>query len=215
MAENDDNKHKIAQAAHDLFMKYGIRSVSMDDIARHLGMSKKTIYQSFSEKDEIVTAVTTMHQSEWEEKASHLAATSANAIEELLRFSVVFREQMRQMNPSLMFDLFKYHRQAWDEWIAYKSRVIKQNVADTIRRGVAEGYFRRDLNPNILATFRVEQVEMAFNETIFPQDQYNFHEVQMQLFDHFIYGCLTRKGMDLYEESKIKLLETEQTPSVK
>lgn len=212
MAENEEIKQKIVQSAFELFMKYGIRSVTMDDIARHLGMSKKTIYQSFSEKDEIVSAVTKMHQCTWEERANHLASTSSNAIEELLKFSVVFRDQMKQMNPSLMFDLFKYHREAWQEWVTYKANVIKQKIVDTINRGVREGYFRADLNVDILATFRVEQIEMAFNDTVFPREKFKFEEVQVQLFDHFIHGCLTRQGMDLYEETKRKIFELEPTP---
>jgi AcrR family transcriptional regulator len=212
MAENEEIKQKIVQAAFDLFQKYGIRSVTMDDIARHLGISKKTIYQGFSEKDEIVLAVTKMHQCMWEERAAHYANTSENAIDELLRFSVVFRDQMKQLNPSLMFDLFKYHREAWQDWVSYKTKVIKQKIVDTINRGIDEGYFRAGLNVDILATFRVEQVEMAFNDSIFPRDRFRFDEVQMQLFDHFVYGCLTHKGIDLYEETKRKLFEQEPTP---
>jgi AcrR family transcriptional regulator len=212
MAENEEIKKKIVDSAFELFKKYGIRSVTMDDIARHLGMSKKTIYQSFSEKDEIVLAVTKMHECMWEERATHLAQTSDNAIEELLKFSMVFRDQMRQMNPSLMFDLFKYHREAWQEWITYKNKVIRKKIVDTINRGISESYFRADLKVDILATFRVEQVEMAFSESIFPREQYKLEDVQMQLFDHFIYGCLTRKGIDMYEQTKQKLFEQEQTP---
>lgn len=212
MAENEEIKHKIVQAAFELFQKYGIRSVTMDDIARHVGISKKTIYQGFSDKDEIVLAVTQMHQNMWEERANHFASTSENAIEELLRFSVVFRDQMRQLNPSLMFDLFKYHREAWQNWVAYKSNVVKQKIVDTLTRGIREGYFRTGLNVDILATFRVEQVEMAFNDSIFPRDKFRFEEVQMLLFDHFIYGCLTFEGMKLYEETKRKFTELEPTP---
>ena len=214
MPEIEEIKTRIVSGAMQLFMKYGIRSVTMDDIARHLGMSKKTIYQGFADKDQIVLEVTKLHQCMWEEKANHFADTSAHAIEELLRFSVVFRDQMKQMNPALMFDLFKYHREAWQDWLAYKVKVIKQKIVDTLNRGIREGFFRSDLNVDVLATFRLEQIEMAFNDSIFPHNQYNLEEVQMQLFDHFICGCLTRKGKDLYEESKRKLFEQELSPLI-
>jgi TetR/AcrR family transcriptional regulator, cholesterol catabolism regulator len=212
MPEIEEIKPKIVSGAMELFMKYGIRSVTMDDIARHLGMSKKTIYQGFADKDEIVQEVTKMHQCMWEEKSNHFAHVSANAIEELVRFSVLFRDHMKQMNPSLMFDLVKYHREAWQDWLNYKAKIIKQKIIDTLNRGITEGYFRKDLNVDILATFRLEQIEMAFNDTVFPYHQYNFEEVQMQLFDHFIYGCLTRQGVELYEETKRKIFDVELTP---
>jgi TetR/AcrR family transcriptional regulator, cholesterol catabolism regulator len=119
---------------------------------------------------------------------------------------------MKKMNPSMMFDLAKYHREAWQGWLSYKTKVIKQKVVNTLARGIREGYFRPDINIDVLATFRVEQVEMAFNDSIFPQDKFRFDEVQMQLFEHFIYGCLTRKGIDFYEETKPKFFELEPTP---
>jgi TetR/AcrR family transcriptional regulator, cholesterol catabolism regulator len=215
MAEMDEIKQKIIAGANELFMKYGIRSVTMDDIASDLGISKKTIYQTFSEKDEIVAAVVKMHCVMWEHKTDEIAKTTANAIEELLRFSVHFRDQMKRTNPNLMFDMHKYHRETWDEWSQYKAKVIKQKVINTINRGITEGYFRKDLNAELLGTFRVEQLEMAFDSSIFPHDKFNFEDVQMQLFDHFIYGCLTRKGLDLYEESKRQLFEHEPIPSIK
>ncbi len=211
----DEIKQKIIAGANELFMKYGIRSVTMDDIARHLGMSKKTIYQTFSEKDEIVSAGIKMHCNMWQKKSEDIANSSSNAIDELLKFSVVFREQMKKMNPNMLFDLFKYHRQTWDEWLTYKAHVIKQRVIDTINRGMTEGYFRPELNAEILGTMRVEQLEVAFNDSVFPHDKFNFEEVQMQLFNHFIYGCLTRKGMDLYEESKRQIFEHESIPIIK
>ena len=212
MAETEELRQKIVLAANELFIKYGIRSVTMDDIARHLGMSKKTIYQSFNDKDEIVSMGTQLHCDMWAKRADEISADSSNAIEELLKFSVVFREQMKKMNPNMMFDLFKYHRASWEEWIRYKREVIKQKIVETIDRGMKEGYFRKDLNTDILATLRVEQVELAFNDSVFPHDQYNFEEVQMKLFDHFIYGCLNRKGFDLYEETKKQMFE--QEPSI-
>lgn len=205
----DEMKQKIVIAANELFMKYGIRSVTMDDIARHLGMSKKTIYQSFSEKDEIVSLGMQMHCEMWEKRTEEIVTTTNNAIEELLRFSLVFREQMKKMNPNMLFDLFKYHRATWEDWVKYKRDVIKQRIIDTLDRGMAEGYFRHDLNKDILATLRVEQLELAFNDSVFPHEVHKLEDVQMQLFDHFIYGCLNRKGFDVYEDTKKQMFEHE------
>lgn len=209
----DEIKQKIVIAANELFIKYGIRSVTMDDIARHLGMSKKTIYQSFSEKDEIVALGMRMHCDMWEKKSEEIVSSTGNAIEELIRYSMVIRDQMRKMNPNMMFDMYKYHHATWEEWVKYKREVIRQRVMDTIDRGVKEGYFRTDLNKDILATLRVELLELAFNDSVFPHDKHTLEDVQLQLFDHFIYGCLNRKGFDLYEETKTKMFEQEPIPT--
>ena len=209
MAELEEIKQKIVSGANELFIRYGIRSVTMDDIARHLGMSKKTIYQSFSEKDEIVSMGMRMHCDMWARRSEEIVQSTTNAIEELLKFSLVFREQMKKMNPNMLNDLFKYHRATWEDWAKYKKDVIRQRILETLERGMRDGCFRKDLNKDILATLRVEQLELAFKDSVFPHDQFNFEEVQMQLFDHFVHGCLTRKGFDLYEETKKQMFEQE------
>jgi TetR/AcrR family transcriptional regulator, cholesterol catabolism regulator len=215
MPEMDEIKLKIILAANELFMKYGIRSVTMDDISRHLGMSKKTIYQSFSEKDELVRAVNKLHQDLWESESCNVVASTSNAIDELIQFSIIFRKAISTMNPSVMHDMFKYHRSTWEDWIRYKRETLRKRVMDTIQRGQKDGTFRMDINVEVLAIMRIEQVDLAFNDQLFPADKFSFEEVQMQLFDHFIYGCLTPQGVELYEKSKRQITERELTPIVK
>jgi len=186
-------------------MRYGIRSVSMDDIARHLGISKKTIYQVYADKDELVFAVSRLHQDIWITSTEEITRTAADAIEELLRFSALLRQQLAEMNPSVMFDMYKFHRAAWEDFVQYKNKVMRARVRESIMRGISEGHFRVDINPEILATLRVEQVEMAFNDNIFPHSQYKLDQVQLQLFDHFVFGLLTEKGRARYESSSKEL----------
>ena len=215
MTEMDETRSKIVVAANDLFMKYGIRSVTMDDIARYLGMSKKTIYQSFAEKDALVSAVNKLHQNMWEAESQKVKETTSNAIEELLQFSIIFRKALRTMNPSVMHDMFKYHRETWEDWNRYKQDVLRQRVTDTIVRGKLDGFFRAEVNEEILAIMRIEQIDLGFNDQLFPVGKFNFEEVQMQFFDHFIYGCLTHKGVEQYEKSKKQIIERELIPIAK
>lgn len=211
----DEIRQKIVVGANDMFLKYGIRSVTMDDMAKHLGISKKTIYQCFAEKDELVQAVNKLHQDKWEAECVEIIANTSNAIEELLQFSIIFRKAISTMNPSVMNDMFKYHRSAWEDWNRYKSETLKQRVAGTIIRGKNDGFFRKELNEEILAIMRIEQIDLGFNHQLFPLDKFNFEEVQIQFFDHFIYGCLTPKGVELYEKSKKQIIERELNPIVK
>lgn len=200
--EELDNREKLLKGAEDLFLKYGLRSVSMDDIARHLGISKKTIYQHFADKDEVVATVTKSHTNNLRQKFENIAAESKNAVEELVKISVCIKETMRNMNPSLLFDMQKYHQRAWTEWLAFKMKFIRQNVVRSVSQGIAEGYFREDIHIDILTTMRLEQVQMAFDHTVFPRDKFSLTEVQAQLFDHFMYGLFTDKGRKLYQKYK-------------
>ncbi|MBM3178658.1 MAG: TetR/AcrR family transcriptional regulator [Bacteroidetes bacterium] len=198
----EDLKHRILQKANELYMKFGIRSVSMDDIARHLGVSKKTLYQHYAEKDQLVFEVNRLHQQNWSSKMAEIIGQAADSIEELLRFTIMLREEIATMNPGIMFDLYKFHRQAYEDWAGFKSKVIRDSVKNTLKRGIDEGFFRKDLDIEILATLRVEQVELGFDDEVFPHKSFSLEQVQLQLFDHFIYGLLTESGRKHYETRK-------------
>jgi TetR/AcrR family transcriptional regulator, cholesterol catabolism regulator len=200
--EDKDNKEKLLRGAEELFMRYGLRSVSMDDIARHLGVSKKTIYQHFADKDEVVATVAKGHMEKQREQFDAIARQSKNAVEELVRISYCLKESMKNINPSLLFDMQKYHQKAWNEWLAFKQKFIRENIIRSLKQGIEEGVFREDIQMDIIATMRLEQVQMAFDGSVFPRHKFSVPEVQAQLFDHFIYGLFTDKGRKLYNKYK-------------
>jgi len=190
---------RIIEAANSLFMKYGARSVTMDDIARELSVSKKTIYQYYTDKDEIVTLVSQAHIDQEKEDFNKIFETSHNAIEEMFKMSQCMRKIVTEINPSLLFDLQKYHRKAWNLYLVYKTEFIKNSVVNNLSKGIEQGYYREEIDVEIIATYRVEQVQMAFDDKIFTRNKFNFLEVQMQLFDHFLHGLLTDKGRKSYK----------------
>ena len=189
-------------------MRYGVRSISMDDIARHLSVSKKTLYQHFADKEEIVTMTCKAHLDRNAQEFQSIRHNAKNAIEELFQLSVCLKRNMQDMNPSLLFDLQKYHPKAWSVWLNHKNKFIRESVVRNLRQGIEEGYFRPELDPDIIAAVRLEMVQLAFNEEIFPRERFRLTEVQMQIFDHFVFGLLTDKGRRLY----IKYKENKQEP---
>jgi AcrR family transcriptional regulator len=202
--EEHSTKEKILAGVETLFMKYGIRSVSMDDIARHLGISKKTLYQHFADKDELVMHMSQLHLDRDLQEYSHIASTSKNAVEELNRISHCLKRDFEDMNPSLLFDLQKYHPRAWGLWQDFKEKFIKESVVRNIRQGQQEGYFRAEINPEIIAVMRVLLIEASFNDQIFSKDKFNFVEVQIHMFDFFVHGLCTEKGWKLFLKNKEK-----------
>ena len=195
---------RIIAAAGVLFMKYGARSVTMDDIARDLSVSKKTIYQYYKDKDEIVTLASQLHIEQEKKEFVDIFESSHSAIEEMVKISQCIRKIFSQVNPSLLYDLKKYHRKAWDLYLDYKMEFIKNSVVNNLGRGIEEGYYRKEIDVEVIATHRVEQVQMVFNDRIFPRDKFNFSEVQMQLFDHFLHGLLTDEGRKLHKNYQLK-----------
>jgi hypothetical protein len=125
--------------------------------------------------------------------------STSNAIEELAKVSKCMRKDFKEMNPSLLFDMQKYHPNAWQIWLSFKNEYVKNQVKENLVKGIVEGNYREDIDPEVLARLRVELVQMAFNEDIFPADQYKLSELQLQFFDHFVQGIVTEKGRKLYQ----------------
>ncbi|MEM0938856.1 MAG: TetR/AcrR family transcriptional regulator [Bacteroidota bacterium] len=193
-------KDKIVQSAEELFMQYGIRSVTMDDVARQSSMSKKTIYQYFENKDNLVMEVAVNHIKKEKNEFLEVENEALDAVHELILVSQRLRKYVFRMNPSLLFDLQKYHGAAWERYLSFKHDVIRGYMKQNLERGRVEGFFREEIDTEVLSIFRVEQVQMVFNLKVFPHDKFDFPTVQMQLLDHFINGLLTDEGRKKYEE---------------
>jgi AcrR family transcriptional regulator len=205
--EETDIRNKILRGAEGLFMKYGVRSISMDDIARHLSVSKKTLYQHFEDKEDIVTITCQMHIQQVCTEFELIRDSAKNAIDELAKISGCLKQQTEEMNPSLLFDLQKYHPRAWSTWIDHKNNFIRDSIIRNLKQGVDEGYFRSEIDQEIIATMRLELVQLAFDDKLFPASRFKLADVQLQIFDHFVYGLVTDKGRKLYQKYRQSQLE--------
>jgi TetR/AcrR family transcriptional regulator, cholesterol catabolism regulator len=200
--EEQEIKDKILTGAEGLFMKYGIRSVSMDDIARQLSVSKKTLYQHFADKDELVTLMSQMHMQREVKEYEAIKNASENSIDELNKISFQIKCDLENMNPSVLFDLQKFHPKAWTLWLTHKNDFINHSIVRNLKQGISEGYYRQELNPEIISISRLVLIEAGFDERLFPKEKFNLLEVHSQFFDHFVYGLCTDKGRKLYQKYK-------------
>lgn len=195
-----DTRKKIQETATELFMTYGIRTVTMDEIAKRLSVSKKTIYQEFKDKDELVSEVTKEMLEEDICVFHQLEGEAENILEHFYKVSKYMRTRFNKVNPSVLFDLERYHPKAYQLFKDFKEKHLKDTIRKTLEKGIELGYFRDDINPEILSVLRVDQMQLAFNISNFPMEKFNFGEVQGQIFDHFVHGILTDKGRKIYEQ---------------
>jgi len=187
-------KEVILKGVLDMFMKYGVKSITMDDISKALGVSKKTIYLYYKDKAALVDSVVKIFTDFQRGTLCTIQEESKNAIEELIRCSDFMKSNVCNINPALLYDVKKYHPSAWNIYLEYRRSFVEKTIEDTLIRGINEGYFRPNLNPKILARLRIETVEMAFNTDTFPLVEFETPTVQMEFFEHFIYGICTIKG---------------------
>jgi AcrR family transcriptional regulator len=193
---------RILEGGGELFLQAGIKSVTMDDIAKHLGMSKKTIYQFFKDKNELVSALVKQRLQVDEEEMTGMLNKSGNVIEGMINMMKCSEEIFARANPIVIHDLQKYHPEAWKQFQDFKAGVIVRTMEELLNKGIKQGYIRPDIDVKVLARMRVMQVEMGFNTSIFPGPEFNLWKVQKELMDHFNYGICTMKGYKLLNEYK-------------
>ena len=204
-----DNKTRIIQEAKTLFMRLGIRSVSMDDIASHLGMSKKTIYQLFADKDNLVDSVIEVDIKQRQDDCILCGDLSTDAIDEIFKTMEMIVKHIRNMNPMILFDLHKFHHRSYEKFMNHKNTFLLEIISKNLAKGVHEGLYRKDINIDILSRFRLESMMLAFNVEAFPPDKYNTLEVTIEIIEHFLFGVATEKGYQLIVQHKKKGIKNE------
>ena len=193
---------RIIAAAGELFFRHGIKSIMMDDVATHLGMSKKTIYQFYADKDAIVSALTDVELNTQHLEMEEARRTSVNAIDEIFKTMSCLSRTFVKINANVFYDMQKFHPGSWNRFHDFKEKNMLVFVEENLQSGMKDELYRNDLNAKIMAKFRMEEVAMAFNPLIFPPDKYNIKEVQMILLDHFVHGITTLKGHKLINKYK-------------
>jgi TetR/AcrR family transcriptional regulator, cholesterol catabolism regulator len=195
-------KERIQQKAEELFRRYGIRSVTMDEISYQLGISKKTLYQSYTDKEEIVHVVFDRILNDNKCRCIADKDNADNAIHEVfLAFDHVL-EMFTEMNPAILFDLHKYHPNVYVKFNAYKYEFLYGVISENVKRGIAEELYRPEINVEIMTRYRIESSMLPFNTEIFPQSKKDLAGVEREIMEHFLYGLATTKGTKLIQKYK-------------
>lgn len=195
-------RERILAKSHELFNRFGFRRVTMDEIALKTGMSKKTIYQTFSNKDEIVSAVVEEHLKKSFITCEANSQQSENAVHEIFLNIDMVVELMSEMNPALLEDLEKFFPAVFTRLYQHKNEYIYQKVKENLERGIKEGLYRENLNIDVLSKFRVETLFIPFNQAIYPYGKYNLAEVEIQTLELYLYGITNNEGQKLIKQYK-------------
>ncbi len=181
-------------------MRYGIRSINMDEIASSLGISKKTIYQFFKDKEELIFAVIERETAENEKECVQFQTQASDAVQEIFLAVENLEELLRSMHPQAVSDLEKYHPRAYQKIREFKYQFLLEAMVGNLRRGIEEGVYRSDLQKDIVARSRIEASFLVFNADVFPHSRYSMADVSFELAILFLHGVATDKGRKLIEK---------------
>lgn len=207
-------KERIKLKADELFRRYGIKSVTMDEIANQLGVSKKTIYHSFSDKNELVDEVVTDILTFNKDCCRNYKERSQNAIHEVYMAMELLQVMFNNMNPVILYDIERHHPASYKRFEDYKYKFLFDQVKQNIERGKIEELYRPEIEPDVIAKIRLETMMMPFNEQLFPKNKFSLGLLQQQLIEYFLFGIASLKGYKLiskYQKQRIGINNTSKT----
>jgi AcrR family transcriptional regulator len=201
----DSTLTDVLERVRELFYKYGVRSVSMEDICRDLGISKKKLYQLFSSKNELVEKLLELERRNFEIIFDTYNFEGVNAIDILLTVSNELSERFRDISPSMTFDLKKYYPEIYHNHIDQRVGFIFKKIQINLEKGVNQGVYRDDLSIELVARLYIRRLIDLHNPEFFPADKFSFHTLFEAMFDNFIRGIANPKGIEYYEKQKRKV----------
>ena len=195
-------KERIEHKAEELFRRYGIRSVTMDEIANQLGMSKKTIYQFYSDKDALVEDIFKSITDQNKQKCMLIKTSAENAIHEQYLSSDAAQEIFSNMNSSVLFDLNRFYPTVFADFEKHKKQFLFRIIKENIARGIKEGLFRKDIDVDIVTWLQLETISGVFRneEIITGRTSAAYFEREMK--DFFLHGLCTEKGLSFISKYK-------------
>jgi TetR/AcrR family transcriptional regulator, cholesterol catabolism regulator len=200
-------KEKIIKESTQLFFRFGVRSVSMDDIAKEIGISKKTLYVHFKDKDELIKECMLVHDVEEKQILKSFQRDAINAIDEMLRIAKYVERMLQKVSLTLIYDLQKYHREAWEMMNKMHNDDIFIEIKTNLERGIREGVYRDDFNVNIIAKIYVTTATLLTNSDFFSPSEYNIKDVIKTNILYHLHGIVSPKGRAILE-----LMEKETPP---
>lgn len=195
---------KILSASVELFRQYGFKTITMDDIARRAGISKKTLYQHFANKSEVIKESVGWYRSKIYGSCVDTINESQNAIEAMSKIIEMLDQMHKHTNPMVILELQRFYPEAYD---SFREGLISQDVElirKNIVQGIEEGLYRPEVNAELLAKLRIESSLLMFQPNLLVSERHDFMYVVHEITEHFLYGLMTPKGEKLYLKYKEK-----------
>lgn len=201
----NEKRQQLLLHANQLFLKYGIKSVSMDDLARDLGISKKTIYQYVKNKRDLITQVLINHVEMEKSYIDKVNKEAKDAVGALLLTAEMVKEQLRSLSPTTLYDLQKYYKKEWDLLHEFQYEHIYKCTRENIVRGIEEGLYREDLDIDIISKIYVGAAHNLLDEKMFDPKKYKLEKVYIEMLKYHFSGIATKKGMTLLNRKLKKM----------
>jgi len=207
---NDPRFCEILDGTIDLFYEFGIKNLNMDDISRQLKISKKTLYQFAKSKEDLIEKLFYYDDLKWEQKISEIKIGNLNAIDVLIQVSIVVSEQMGRFDPKLKFEMKKYYETVFHKFMQQKQAHIFEQISSNIKKGIAEGLYRDNLNIELVAGLYVRNLVDMHNKDYCFVENITFDQVFEAMFENHIRAISTVEGIAYFEKRKSEIIQSKK-----
>jgi TetR/AcrR family transcriptional regulator, cholesterol catabolism regulator len=201
----DDKTLHILEQVRRLYYRYGIKSVTMDDVAKHLCISKKTLYQYFTDKEDLVSNIVLMEHAKSNKFFLEIKNKGLNAIEELFEVYRMINSMFRDYNSSMEYDIHKYYPDLFSKVKDIRRKKMYDTMYDNMNKGKKEGLYRKELNSKIIARLHVFKIENMFDNEIFTMEELSSVKVFNEVFVYHMQGIMNEKGRSFFEKNFTRL----------
>ncbi len=205
ITEITDVKKRIIQESLKLFMKYGVKSITMNEIAQSCGISKRTLYENFEDKDELLSICVKTMNAHTRNENQLLEDKSKNVLDFFMQSVQQFGEKTSQVNPNFFRELNKFHPNIAKEQLEHVENTVIPDMTELIQKGIAEGVFRTDINIELIIRLLLSQFDSIINSDFIEKVKVPVTEIFQTVVLHFVRSIATSKGLKNIEAfGKIK-----------
>lgn len=193
---------KICNATEKMFMRYGIKSITMDDVARELSMSKKTLYQYVTDKDDLVKKTIELHLQSMDGICLNVFKSEENAIKQILKIADMMINMHKELNPGLLFDLKKFHPESFRVFTEHKETQMQKQIIDNLNLGIRQKLYRKDINVHLTAGFYIASIDHCMSSEMTLLNNFPFSEKYAYLVNYHLHAICTPEGIDYIKKNK-------------
>ncbi|MDV7186189.1 TetR/AcrR family transcriptional regulator [Lutibacter sp. TH_r2] len=198
-------KEIILKKTADIFLKFGFKSVTMDDIANDLGMSKKTLYKYFKNKEDLVDqAIVNFHEN-CLKKINGVCAIGYNAIEENFEIKKIFKDLLQSSDESPMFQLKKYYPNTFNKVMNKEFEEFQNCIITNIKKGINEGLYIKSINKSVVSRFYFSLVHSVHDDQLFTYKKNSINQLEIDVLEYHTRAIATTKGIKELEKQLLKL----------
>ncbi len=194
---------ELIQKSGDLFKAHGVKHLTMDEIARQLGMSKKTIYKFVDNKAALVKLVMTDYLGKERGQMDAILVNSKNSVDEMMQIVAYSLTQIRGFNSTVIDDLKKYYPETWEIFNEYSYGYVLERITANLVNGVKDGYYRNDLDVDVISKIYVAGIDVLLNQQVFPAGKYVFISLYQQYLNYYLRGIVSPAGLKILEQHKL------------